>query len=111
MSLKYLTNLTGWTGGFSGGQSEGKDPFGMLSTHAPFPLDAFFYPAETSASFSATITHGGNSLCFSAVDHGHEALYRTIASLLVWQIPSEGLQESIESLFDIRTHYCNRARS
>jgi hypothetical protein len=91
----------------SGGRLAERDIYGKPSGQDPFRLDAFFNPAATSASFCTTITHGGDTVAFTANDYGHEAIYRTIACLLIWRMPSDGLRESIESLSEIRSHYMN----
>jgi hypothetical protein len=42
---------------------------------------------------------------FSADDVGHDAIKRTIGCLLLWSTPAEGLDEAVESLSDIWSHY------
>jgi hypothetical protein len=63
-------------------------------------------PSSLSACFTTTITTSdGRPIMFSADDVGHDAIKRTIGCLLLWSTPTEGLDEAVESLSDIWSHY------
>ena len=59
-----------------------------------------------TACFTTTITTSdGRPILFSADDGGSDALKRTIGCLLLWSTPTEGLDEAVESLGDVFSHY------
>jgi hypothetical protein len=65
-------------------------------------------PDACSAAFCSTFTHAGREVSFFSTCDGEEAILRTAGCFLIWAIPPQGLEEAVESLRDVWTHYARR---
>src|SRR5262245_14481711 len=96
MSSTSLTALIGLTGTSYGGLYDVMALCGSRLSQPNFTADS----DACMASFRTTVTHAGQDLSYFAEDFGEDSLKRTLGSLLLWRIPSEGLNEAIEALIE-----------